>query len=259
MMDTVEQYTIWLPTLLLVIVRVAGIFLVAPVLAHEAVPRKLRVFMAVVISLAVVARIARPIPLPNNWIDLIAGLGCELLLGVTIGYAARLVFAGVELGAFHISQQLGTGLAEVFSPAAEGSPGVLRRLFDILAVVLFLAIGGHRMLISALLGAFRTVPPMGFRADQGLLDVMAGLLAASFVLALKVAAPVLIALLLAGVALGMLQKTMPQCNILSVGLPIRAMLGLLAVAGGLAVMPALVERAWLVTSTQILRLLEAYR
>lgn len=256
-MDALEQYVTWLPTLLLVIVRVAGIFLVAPVLSHAAVPRKLRLFMGVVISLAVVGRIARPIPLPNNLIDLVVGLGCELLLGVAIGYAARLIFVGVELGAFHISQQLGTGLAEVFSPAADASPGVLRRLFDILAVVLFLAIGGHRMLISALLGTFKAVPPLGFAPGRGLLDAMAGLLAASFILALKVAAPVLIALLLAAVALGMLQKTLPQCNILSTGFPIRAMLGLLVLAAGLAVLPALVERAWLVTSTEIARLVEA--
>ncbi len=250
-MDSLTEYTIWLPTLALVIVRVLGVFLVAPVFGEAVVPWKVRGFMSVAIALAVVARIAEPVALPTHWIPMVLGLGAELMLGTAIGYVARVVFAGVELGALHIGQQMGLGLAEVYSPAGAATSGIVRRLFQLLAVVLFLAIGGHRMLIGAVLGTFQAIPPMGFAPSDALLGMVASLLGASFLLALKVAAPVLLAMLLATVALGMLQRTLPQCNILSTGLPARAVVGLLAMAGGLAVMPTLVESAWNLTSSHI--------
>ena len=146
---------------------------------------------------------------------------------------------------------MGIALAEVFSPAGDETAGLLRRLFHILAVVLFLAIGGHRMLISALVGTFRTVPLRGFAPGQAVLTLVGDMLAASFVLGLKVAVPVLIAMLLATVGLGMLQKTIPQCNLLSTNLPVRAMLGMFVLTAGLAAMPWLIETAVGVTGRHI--------
>jgi len=253
-MEALRQSSVWAPALLLVVARVAGIFLAAPVLSEVAVPKKLRLFSSIVISLAIVGRVGRLGAPPTHCFDLVMAVTCEILLGVAIGFAARIFLVGVELGAFHVGQQMGLALAEVFNPMVEGAGGVLRRMFGILAVVLFLAIGGHRMLLSAVLGTFEKVPLMGFAPELRILDVVAGLLAASFVLALKVAAPVLIAMLLATVATGMVNRTIPQSNILSTGLPVRAMLGLLALAGGLSMLPALIETAWAVTASRLTRL-----
>ena len=109
-MSQLEPMAIWMPTLLLVTVRVAGIMVVAPVFAHSAVPVKVRLITSAAMGLAVVGRLARPVALPAGWFDLCMGLGCEFLVGAAIGYAARLIFAGVELGAFHVSQQMGLAL-----------------------------------------------------------------------------------------------------------------------------------------------------
>ncbi|MCK4602241.1 MAG: flagellar biosynthetic protein FliR, partial [Phycisphaerae bacterium] len=128
-----------------------------------------------------------------------------------------------------------------------------------LAIVIFLAIGGHRVLIAAVLKTFDTVPVMSLSAGGAILKMIVALLGTSFALALKVAAPAIVALLLATVAMGLLQKTMPQFNLFSTGLPIRALLGLLALAAALAYLPALLGAAWEGAAGEIIDLVKGLR
>ncbi len=245
-----SQNMVWAPTLLLVIVRAVGIFMVAPVFGNAAVPIRLRVAMSIVVAVAVVGRLAQPVAMPAGVADLLLGAGCELLIGLLIGYAARLVFVGVEIGALYIGQQMGIGLGEVFDPfQAEG--GAVRKLFQMLAIVIFLAIGGHRELIGSLMRTFDNVPLAGFSPTPKVLNLAVTLLGESFLLALKVAAPVLVAMLLATAALGLLQRTLPQCNVFSTGLPVRTMLALAVLAASLAVLVPLLEGTWSVVAGQI--------
>jgi flagellar biosynthetic protein FliR len=247
-----------LPALVLVTARVAGIFLVAPVLGSDLVPLRLRLFIALVVGLGVVGRVPAP-ALSGQALEFLGVIGCELLIGATLGYAARLLFAGVELGAFHVGQQMGVSLAEVFDPFWQEEGGVRQRFFQLLAIVIFLAVGGHREVLSALLRTFDMVPPLGAVPGQAVLNVVVALLTASFTLAIKVAAPVLIALMLALVAMGLLQRTLPQFNMFSMGLSVQAMLGLLVLAGTLAVTAPLVQGAWDFTAGQLMKMTQALR
>ena len=174
-----------------------------------------------------------------------------------IGYAASLIFVGVELGAAHIGAQMGISLGEMFGASGDGSAGPVSTLFRLVALVVFLSIGGHRQLLAALLGTFDVVPVGGVVSVDGLLPAVVSLLGVSFMLALKVAAPVLVALLLATVAMGLLQRTLPQCHILSTGLPVRAMLGLVVMALSLAGVAWAVEAAWDLTGRSITDVLKA--
>jgi len=233
--------TIWHLTLLLVLVRLGGMFAVGPVFSHSAVPAKLRYFMTVAVAVAVTARVAPPQAVPDDWGGLLAAIGGEALIGLAIGWAASLVFVGVELGAYHVAGQMGLSLGEMFNPISPSAPGAVRRFFCLLAIVVFLGIGGHRAMISAVLKTFGAVPLAGSVPAVGVFEAMVSLAAVSFAMALKVAAPVLVALLLAGVAMGLLQRSLPQCHILSVVLPVRAVLTLAVLAGALAILPGLVE------------------
>ncbi|MBS3734459.1 MAG: flagellar biosynthetic protein FliR [Phycisphaerae bacterium] len=249
-----SELTIWLPTLMLVLARVAGLCVVAPVLSHAAVPIRLRYAVSVVIALAVVGTgrwVGPPAAMPTSWLPLAGLIAVEAAIGAVIGFAARLVFVGIELGAFHAGTQMGLTLAEIYAPAGGPAPGVTRRLFVLTAIVVFLAIGGHRELLGGVVRSFRTVPPATFAIDRNVLTMIVALLGASFTLALKVAAPVLAAMLLATVALGLLQRSIRQCNLLSTGLPIRALLGLAVMTLALAALPDLVEQAWTLTAREL--------
>ncbi len=232
--------------LLLAGARVGGLLFVAPVLGNYALPARLRVFMSLVIALAVVGRVAQPADMPTGTLALALAIVLEAAIGMAIGYAARLIFVGIELGAFHISQQMGISLAETIDPLTQESTDPVRSLYQITAVVIFLAIGGHRVLIASLLGTFDSVPMLGGLGGGAapILKGVTGLLASSFVLAIKVALPALAALLMATVAMAILARTAPQMNLFSVGLPVRALLGMLALSAALAYLPAAMDAAW---------------
>lgn len=223
---------------LLVAARMAGLVMLSPVLGEQVVPLRLRAMIAIVLSLGVGAGLAghpdMMAAVPTGLAALVLGLAGEVLIGLAIGYAARLIFVGVELGAFHVSQQMGISLNEVFSGEGQGGDA-LRDFWRLLALVIFLSVGGHRLLIGELIHSFDAVPPLAAFAGTQLLAMVTGLLTTSFALALKVSACVLLAMLLAGVLLALVQRTLPQLNILSVGLPVRFALGL----GGVAVMLSL--------------------
>jgi len=233
--------TTWQLTLLLVLVRLGGIFAVGPVFSHSAVPWKLRLFMMMAVGVAVTARVAPPQALGDTWGDLLAAVGGEALIGLAIGWAAGLVFVGVELGAYHVAAQMGLSLGEMFDPVSPSAPGTMRQFFCLLAIIVFLGVGGHRAMISAVFKTFGAVPLAGSVPAVGVFETMISLVAVSFAMALKVAAPVLVALLLAAVAMGLLQRSLPQCHILSVALPVRAVLTLVVLAGALTIFAGLVE------------------
>jgi len=229
-------------TLLLVSARLAGLFVLAPVFGERVVPRRVAVLLAVAMALPLAARVDVASGVAWSWPGLAMAVAGEATVGLALGYVARLMFVGVEIGAFHVSQQMGLSLAEVYGGQERADP--TRPMLHLLAVVIFLAVGGHRFMLSAVVRSFDTLPPLAL-TKPGVLDVVTGLLGASFVLALKVAAPVLLAMLLAGVLLGLLQRTAPTLSILSVGLPVRVLLGLVLLASMLALgtLPRLLEWA----------------
>ncbi len=242
-MDAEYYITTWAATLVLLLARVAGMVMVAPVFSSRAVPLRLRYMISAVIALAAAGRLGSPVSAPAGAGEFVAGVVCEAFLGVAMGYAVRLVFVGIELGAVHTAYQLGLGIGEVFEPFAEEISGPMRRLFYILAIVLFLAVGGHRALLSGLMKTFTVIPPLDYAGATNVLNIPVTVMGAAFALGLKVAAPVMVAMLLATATMGFVQRTMPQCNILSTGLPIRAALGMLVLAAAVAAMAPLMESA----------------
>lgn len=236
--------TTWVLTLLLATCRVAGVALIAPPMGASVVPVRLRLMFAAAVGVAVMGRLTTPIAPPADAIALAGLAGLELLLGLTIGLAARLLLSGVQLGATHIAQQIGIGLGDALQPGELDASGPVRRLFTVLAITIFVCVGGAESLLGATLRTFDVVPLGGAVPAVGLLGLTVKLLAGSFLLALKVAGPVLAAMLLTTVVLGAAQRTMPSCNLLSVGLPIRAMLGMGVLAAGLTLLPGLIESAW---------------
>ncbi len=249
MPDALSQTT-WAATLLLAGARVGGLFLVAPVFSTAVLPARLRAMVALVFALALAGGLDAAPVAANAWA--LAGMvACELAIGVTIGYAARVVLAGVQLGAAHVGSQMGLSLAEMYRGAGGQGAATLRRFMGLLAVVVFLAIGGHREVILALRRTFQAVPLAGFPAAEGMLAMVVALLAASFALALKIAAPVIVTLLLVTVALGLVQRTVPQLNTFTVGVPLRLMVGLLVLAVTLSVFAGLLEEALAAAMVQV--------
>lgn len=226
--------TLILPGFALVLARVSGLMIVAPVLGSNVIPIRLRAAVAFTLSLMIF-----PIVLPTIGSELplataVVGMIGELLIGVVLGLGMSMLFVAMEFAGLMIAQQAGLAIAEVFDPVLQTSTTPLGQLYFMSALFVFLFAGGLRAMVQGLLDSFGSLPLLTFSVNDSVVDVLSDLLMGSMVLALRLAGPAITALLLTSVAMGLISRTMPQLNILAVGFSIRIVAALLIVAATLA-------------------------
>ena len=210
-----------LPAYLLVLARVAGLIIFAPFFGSAAIPLRLRLALAVILSLALFALVSGTFSPPADLAGFLPALLGELVVGLILGLAAALIFVGLRLAGLLIGQQIGISLADVFDPSFEGRSAILGRLFFLLTIVLFLLLGGHRALIGALIGSFSSVAPGTFSPASLPVVGLTALLSDAYLLAIRFAAPALVAVFLAAVSMSFIARTVPQLNLISVGFPVQ--------------------------------------
>lgn len=218
---------------LLVLARCAGLVMGAPLFGHLLVPLRGRVGLALVlaIALAPVASTAVETP-PTLWV--MAGLVItETLLGLILGFLAQLIFAGVQLGGQIAGIQIGFGLANLIDPQSNAQSTVVAEWQQLMALLVFLALDVHHVLLRALVESFRIVPLGAATLGAGLLRGVAMRAGEIFAVGMRIAAPVLIVLLLTNAALGVLARTIPQLNVFVVGFPVNVGVGLIVLGASL--------------------------
>jgi flagellar biosynthetic protein FliR len=220
----------FLPAFLLVLFRISGLVLAAPLFSSPLLPNQFKVLLCVGMSLAVFPMMLPHVTVPVTLGSAAAGLVGELAIGVLIGLGISLVFAGIQMAGQLISQQAGLSLGDVFNPAFESSTTVVSEIYFYVSTVIFLAVGGDRAMIRALLESFRTIPPLSFESPGNLSNVLVSLLTLSFTIAIRVGGPTMLALLLAFVALGFISRTVPQLNLLTIGFPVKLALAMAMMA-----------------------------
>ncbi len=222
------------PTMfLLVLARLAGLLGTAPVLGDARVPIRVRAGFAVIFAAALAPAVATPEALPTTLWGLAGALAVETGLGAMLGFVAQLVFAGVELGGQLAGIQMGFGLDTIVDPQTRGRITVVAQWQQLLAMLVFLALDVHHLLIRALLASFQTAPPGGLVLSGVGLGAAIGLSGELFAIGVRIAAPVMIALLLTNGALGVLARTIPQLNVFVVGFPVNVGVGLVVMGASL--------------------------
>ncbi len=174
----------------------------------------------------------------------VTGLLGELTLGLLIGLAVSAVLLGVQIGIQLVSQQAGIALGEVFNPSLDTNLPVVAELYYYLAIMIFLAVGGHRAVVATLLDSFMVVPPLGFRVDEDVVTLAVDLFTVAFSLAVRVGGPIILALLLGLATLGFVSRAMPQLNLLTVGFPVKIFVALLLMAWSLTTLEPLLLDAF---------------
>jgi flagellar biosynthetic protein FliR len=235
-----------------ILLRVSGMFLVAPVFGSHFIPPPVKALVILATTVAlfpVVTGAAGGPPAPGlagaakaaaggaggpnigNMLALGAG---ELAVGLLIGFAALLAFVGIQVAGQFLDIELGFGIVNVIDPQLNQVSPLIGNFKYLLALLIFLAVNGHFALIAALAKSFSLVPvggpALGTLASAMVLGHIVKLFAGVFITAVKVAAPVLASLFLASVALGLLSRAVPQLNIFMIGLPAKALLGMVLMA-----------------------------
>lgn len=224
---------------LLVLSRTSAVVIGAPFWGGSSTPQTVRVVIAVGLSVAVYPfASAQPVSsaAAPSLVSLLMAVGREALIGLAIGWAAQLLFAGMRLAGQLIELKMGIGLTQLVDPHDGGQTSLLPVLLDLLASLVFLAIDGHHLLIRALASSYQVFPlaqeaqaAQSALAHPGVTDVLRFLVLSVgglFPIALRVSAPVLIGLLLADVVLGVMTRAAPQLNLFAVILPAQFLFGL---------------------------------
>jgi len=219
--------------LVLALARVSGLFIMAPIFAARTAPMRVRAALVFFITLAMLPILGTTSPVAaatTNPLVLAGMLAFETLIGFTIGLVAQLIFGAVQMAGQLAGIQMGIGLANLIDPQSQEHITSLAQWQNLLALLVFLSVDGHHILIRAVADSFRVLPLGGGLPSAPGFGLVIGLAGGLFVVALKVAAPVLVLLLLVNAAMGVLAKLIPQLNVFIVGIPLNVAAGLFVVA-----------------------------
>lgn len=216
----------------LVMFRLAGVFLMAPIVTSVNIPRLYKALMIVMLSAAVypIVKTSLVAPVRVDLWGLVPMIVGESLIGLAMGAIAALPLMSLEMSGVLMGQSMGLGLARVYNPESDADADVLGQFLYYVGGGIFVALGGLERLVGGIIESFARVPLGGFASDRTPLDLFVGTLASGFELAIRVAAPVTGIVLLLVIVIGVMGKTMPQINVMSVGFAIKIIAGLTMLA-----------------------------
>lgn len=217
------------PAALLVIFRIGGLAIYAPVIGAQIVPVQGRALFAIVLGFAIypILYSENVVYAPVNldmW-TLVPLLALEILIGMVIGFLANLPLLAVQISGSMMGQQMGLGFARIFNPTIGNSSDVIGQLLFFMALASFLLIGGLDAIVLAVLNTFHHMPLGTNIVDGSLLEMLLGVVLAGYEVAMRIAAPLLAIIFLQTISMGFVAKSVPQLNILSLGFPIRIIVG----------------------------------
>jgi flagellar biosynthetic protein FliR len=234
----------WIGTFLWPFFRIGAMTTVAPVFGTRAVPVRIRLGIALALTL-VIAPVLPPAPA----VDPLTAQGViitlqQLLIGLSLAFVLRLVFTVMELAGEAVSNLMGLGFAAMVDPLNGNQSVLLGQFYLILATLVFLSLNGHLLWIEALAESFRLLPV----GEAGLTREGAWWLATFgsnlFSWAVRMALPLLAALLVVNLAFGVLTRAAPQLNVFSVGFPLVLALGFVLL---MVTLPVVLNKLWPLT------------
>lgn len=223
---------------MLIATRLSAMMAVAPVLSSRMIPVRLKAGLVVLLSyitLPVVSAEGGTIP------GGVAGFATlavkEAVIGLGFGLVAQFLFAAIQTAGAFIDVSAGFAISQTLDPTSNASISVLGRWYSLVATSAFLALGGLQLLVGGLVRSFTLAPPLA-DPDMGLL--VTGVLHnadAIFVVVVQIGAPIIGALLITDVTLGVISRSVPQMNVFMVGMPLKI---IIALAGSAILLPAFI-------------------
>lgn len=215
---------------LLIFVRMTGLFVAAPIFGRRNVPVYFKIGFAftTTILLANVIKINYNVA-TDSFLLYSLYIIKEFIVGVVIGYVAYIVFTSIYIAGQIIDMQIGFGMVNVYDPISNIQVPVTANLYYMLAMIIFLVTNGHHMLIKALFQSFDLIHLGSAGIGPKLVDNSIDLFQQVFSIGFKIAAPIVVAVLVTDVVLGIISKTIPQMNVFILGMPLKILIGVIIV------------------------------
>ncbi len=228
------SFNISLPQLqifFLIFLRVGAIIMFIPVFGTRNVPVLFKAGLAFSVSILLFPILKLDnIPFTTGAIPFGIGVTGEIMLGVIIGFSVKLIFTGIQLAGQLAGFQMGLAIANVMDPITSAQVSVIAQFNNLFAMLIFLTINAHHMFLRAIVESFRLIPPLDVQFSNSLIEHLISLSGNIFIIAIKIGAPVIVALLFTSAALGLIARTVPQMNIFLVAMPLKIVVGLLFLA-----------------------------
>jgi flagellar biosynthetic protein FliR len=223
---TTAELDAWLAAFVYPFFRILALASSAPLFSHPSVPRPVRIGLALLVTVLVAPTLPPASSVSPLSLDGVVLIAQQVLIGVAVGLAMQIVFAAANLAGDLIGLQMGLSFAAFVDPQNAGEAPVVGSLLAMVLMLLFLALDGHLRLIAALVDTFRAFP-VGAGAPVGLeARALVGAGRDLFAVGLELALPVVAALLLANLALGVLTRAAPQLNLFAIGFPVTLLVGM---------------------------------
>ena len=227
-LSSVELNT-WIAALLWPLSRILGLIAAAPLFGNASVPPTVKILLGVLLATIIGPTVpALPATDPMSLAGLLI-LVQEMLIGLAMGFTIRIVFAAVEMAGEISSLTMGLGFATLFDPQSHGRSTAISQFLSLLATLAFLAVNAHLVLLSALAESFISLPISASPINGAGFREMAHWGGTIFSSGVQISLPIVAALLITNIALGILTRAAPQLNLFGIGFPITLGVGLLVI------------------------------
>ena len=207
---------------LLVLVRINAMIMIAPFFSSGVILFRMKAMLSFMIALIIFPLISA------GAVNVPASMGLyyllvlqEAVIGIYIGFIVSVVFSAFQLSGQYYAAQIGFGINEVYDPLSQVSVPLIGQMKNFIGILVFLMIDGHHFMIEAVCRSFELAPVFGVSkaATGGLLKYLVYSFSGMFIVALKIALPIMAVSFLISVAMGVLAKAAPQMNIMMLGFP----------------------------------------
>ncbi|TAK25339.1 MAG: flagellar biosynthetic protein FliR [Chloroflexota bacterium] len=242
----------------LVFTRVGGVVVTLPILSSRNIPAPAKIGLAALLAFTMMpgAIDAQPV-VPNAFLPFLLVVAQELLVGLAFGFAAQVVFSGLQTAGQLIGTQMGLTIASAFDPVSQSQQvNYIDQLYTLLAGLVFLTINGHHWTILALQQSFEIVPLGRLALGEAVANDFVRLTAEALVMSVRIGLPVAATLIVTDVAFLLIGRSAPQMNVFFVGQPLKIGIGLVAFFVALPVMVGLMGTVFKTLSDDLMRLLQ---
>ncbi|WP_298603939.1 flagellar biosynthetic protein FliR [Zoogloea sp.] len=256
---TSAQLEGWLALLAFPMARILGFVGAAPVFGNNGVPRRIKLVVGLAITMGLLPVVtATPPEAIDSWAGILI-LFQQTLIGIAMGLVLRVVFAALDLMGEIISLQMGLSFATFFDPVAGGQTAVIGEFLTLISTLVFLSLNGHLLMVDALARSFEWLPVSATLPHKGGWLVLARFGASIFASGLLMALPIVTALLITNIALGVLTRAAPQLNLFAIGFPITLTVGFGVLLLALGHLAPLLQHFYDVGLTTLADLIRALR
>jgi len=221
---TSAQLDAWLALLVFPLTRILAMIASSPILGNRQVPARVKIGLSVLLAILIAPTVGEMPPVsigsPHGLLIVVQ----QIIIGVAMGITMRLIFTAVEMAGELAGLQMGLGFASFYDPINASHNPIISQWMGVIATLAFLALNGHLYMISTLAESFQTLPIGGMMSYKELYGVVSWG-GSIFAYALQISLPILAALLITNIALGILTRAAPQLNLFAVGFPITLAIG----------------------------------